>query len=51
MILQLWKEAVDKKEVFSTLMTDLSKAFDCLSHRLYGYGLQLTSFKLLEDYL
>ena len=33
-ILEKWKSAVDNKKVFGALLTDLSKAFDCLSHDL-----------------
>ena len=29
-----WKNAVDKEKRFGALLTDLSKAFDCLSHEL-----------------
>ena len=29
-----WKLAVDNKKVFGALLTDISKAFDCLSHDL-----------------
>ena len=32
MMLESWKEAVDKNKAFGALMTDLLKAFDCLSH-------------------
>ena len=34
MKLEPWKEATDKNKVFGALMTDLSKAFDYLSHDL-----------------
>ena len=30
-MLEKWKTAVDKKKTFGALVTDLSKAFDCLS--------------------
>ena len=33
-MLEKWKNAVDKGKVFGALLTDLSKAFDCLSHEL-----------------
>ena len=29
-----WKKSVDSGGVFGALLTDLSKAFDCLSHEL-----------------
>ena len=29
-VLEKWKSAVGNKKVFGTLLTDLSKAFDCL---------------------
>ena len=56
MMLESWKEAVDKNQAFGALMTDLSKAFDCLSHdlliaKLHAYGIDLSSLKLLQDYL
>ena len=56
MILKSWKEAVDKNKAFGALMTDLSKAFHCLSHdlliaKLHVYGTDLSSVKLLQDYL
>ena len=52
-MLEKWKLAVDNNEAFGALLTDLSKAFDCLSHdliiaKLHSYGLSLTS---LSDYL
>ena len=30
-MLEKWKCTVDNKKVFTTLLTDLSRAFDCLS--------------------
>ena len=48
--------AVDNNEAFGALLTDISKAFDCLSHgliivKLHSYGLSLTSLGLQSDYL
>ena len=39
------KESIDNKGVYAALLTDLSKAFDCLPHdlliaKLYAYGVQ-----------
>ena len=56
MMLESWKEAVVKNKAFGALMTDLSKAFDCLSHNLLiaklpAYRIDLSSLKLLQDYL
>ena len=55
-MLASWKEAVDKNQAFVALMMDLSKAFDCLSHdlliaNLHAYENDLSSLKLLQDYL
>ena len=33
-MLEKWKSATDNKKSFGALLTDLSKAFDCLSHEL-----------------
>ena len=33
-LLEKWKNSVDKGKVFGALLTDLSKAFDCLDHEL-----------------
>ena len=53
---ETWKGATDNKKTFGALLTDLSKAFDCLSHdlliaKLHVYGLDLASLKILQDYL
>ena len=44
------------KRLFWRLLTDLSKAFDCLNHnlliaKLYAYGFDYTSLKLIGSYL
>ena len=49
-------KAVDNKEAFGALLTDLSKAFDCLNHehlivKLHAYRLSFSSLKLVHDYL
>ena len=56
MMLETWKEAKDNNKAFGALLTDLSKAFDCLSHdlliaKLHAYGLELASLKILQDHL
>ena len=55
-MLETWKETTDNSKAFGALLTDLSKAFDCLSHdlfiaKLHAYGLDLASLKILQDYL
>ena len=34
-MLEIWKEATDNNKAFGALLTDLLKAFDCLSHDLF----------------
>ena len=51
-----WKKAVDNGNVFGALLTDLSKAFDCLPHdliiaKLNSYGFNLTALNLIHNYL
>ena len=55
-MLEHWKSTVDKGKVFGALLTDLSKAFDCLSHelivaKLNAYGFNLAALKLVQSYL
>ena len=47
---------MDKGKTFGVLPTDLSKAFDCLSHeliiaKLNAYGFSLSALKLMQSYL
>ena len=56
LILEKWKRAVDNNKVFGALLTNLSKAFDCISHdlliaKLNAYGLSLSALKLMHSYL
>ena len=56
MMLETSKEATDNNKAFAALLTDLPKAFDCLSHdlltaELHAYGLDLASLRILQDYL
>ena len=51
-----FKESVDKGNAFRALLTDLSKAFDCIDHtlliaKLSAFGVSPLSLKLLYSYL
>ena len=51
-----WKKSVDNGGACGALLTDLSKAFDCLPHELLidkldAYGFDKSSLKLLHSYL
>ena len=55
-MIEKWKESVDSGGAFGALMTDLSKAFDCLHHELLiakldAYGFDIKSVKLIQQYL
>ena len=55
-MIEKWRKAADKKGYFGVLLTDLSKAFDCLNHnlliaKLYAYGFSYNSLKLIGSYL
>ena len=55
-MLEKWKRSVDNSKMFGALLTDLSKAFDCLDHelliaKLNAYGFGLTALKLVHNYL
>ena len=51
-----WKKCLDSNGECGALLTDLSKAFDCLPHslliaKLHAYGFDKTSTEYLKDYL
>ena len=53
-MLEKWKKAVNSKKVFGAVLTDLSKAFDCLSHdliivELSTYGFSLPALNLIQN--
>ena len=55
-MVEKFKEPIDRGNVFGALLTDLSKAFDCINHRLliaklYNYGVSPFSINMIFSYL
>ena len=55
-MLVTWKKALDKNKNAAALLTDLSKAFDCLNHELLiakldAYGFSHSAIKFIYSYL
>ena len=55
-MLEKWKSAIENKKSFGALLTDLSKAFDCLPHdlliaKLNAYGFSMKSLRPIQNYL
>ena len=55
-VVEDWKKALDENKVVGSLLMDLSKAFDCLPHKLLvaklrAYGFSIKACSLLASYL
>ena len=55
-MLEKWKKALDKKNIAGALITDLSKAFDCINHelliaKLEAYGADIKMLQYVSSYL
>ena len=55
-LLEKWKNFVGKGKAFGALLTDISKAFDCLDHelltaKLNAYRFTVTALQIIDDYL
>ena len=55
-LIEKYKKSVDNGGAFGALLTEFSKAFDCLSHelsvaKLDAYGFDKNSLKLVNSYL
>ena len=55
-ILKKWKSAINIKESFGELLTDLPTAFNCLSHnlliaKLNAYGFSMSTLRFAHSYL
>ena len=55
-MLDHWKKAIDNEKLAGAVLTDLSKAFDCLNHelliaKLEAYGLDPPSLTFIYSYL
>ena len=55
-MLEKFKEAIDRGNQFGALLTDLSKAFDCIDHKLLiaklsEYGVSSSALNVISSYL
>ncbi len=55
-LIDSWKYAVDEDNFAGTLLIDLSKAFDCMSHdlviaKMSAYGLSNDACQFMSSYL
>ena len=55
-MIERWKKAIDQQKCVGAVLTDLSKAFDCLNHQLLiakqeAYGFEKEALSFIYDYL
>ena len=55
-MIEKWHQSLDKGGHYGALVTDLSKAFVCLSYailiaKLHAYGFDIPALKVLHNYL
>ena len=55
-MLEKWKSSIDKDRDSGELLTDLSKALDCLDHelltaKLNAYGFSLPNLRLIHEFV
>ena len=55
-MVELWRKALDKKHNAGAVLSDLSKAFDCLNHnlliaKLEAYGFHISALSFIYNYL
>ena len=55
-MIEAWKKALDEQKYAGAILSDLSKAFDCLNHclllvKLKAYGFENHSLKFIQSYL
>ena len=53
-MLEKWQSAIDNRKMFVALLTNLSKAFDCLSYdlliaKLNAYGFSIALLRLMQN--
>ena len=56
LMIEKWKKALDNKKHAGAILTDLSKAFDCINHELLmakldAYGFDKNALKFIHSYL
>ena len=55
-MIEKWRKIVDDGDILGALLTDLSKAFDCILHnliiaKLKAYSFHINTLKLIHNYL